>query len=497
VRIRLPSSHVFTRFRFSPLDVIWAAMSPMLALYLSSAYILTDGDVSHTGSYCLISLTISLFAFAVFRVHVGLPRYLSARDVTALAQAVAVGELMTCVVLFGLTRLDGIPRSTPAIHALLLWAGLVAVRGLANIADRGRKLAQGSRIGPREHLILIGLNDLSAFFIRFLESVADGRQRVIAVLDPDTRWIGRAVHRVPVLGQPAHLDAIVEEFATHGVRTDRIVVAGAPDMFGGRAMEEVRSVCAQRDLDLEFLPQLFRTGGSERARSAAAPDSTIDSAAPALVPSPYFTVKQVIDFAVALVLIVASALLWTPAALLIWLFVGSPILFWQQRVGRGGSEFDLQKLRTLRPSVDQQGQRVREADRLSWIGRILRYTRVDELPQLLNVLAGEMSVVGPRPLLPRDQPQSPARRLLVRPGITGWAQVNGGNLLSAEEKQVLDEWYIRNASLWLDLRIVAMTPFRMIGGDRRRERALAQAAMPVAGRGRREAMRPSAAALGD
>jgi lipopolysaccharide/colanic/teichoic acid biosynthesis glycosyltransferase len=494
VRIRLPSSHVFTRFRFSPLDVIWAAVSPLLALYLSSAYILTDGDVSHTGSYCLISVAISLFAFAVFRVHVGLPRYLSARDVTALAQAVAVGELMTCVVLFGLTRLDGIPRSAPAIHALLLWAGLVAVRELANIADRGRKLPQGSRIGPREHLILIGLNDLSAFFIRFLESVADGRQRVIAVLDPDARWIGRAVLRVPVLGQPAHLDAIVEEFATHGVRTDRIVVAGAPGMFSGAALQEVRRVCAHRNIELEFLQQPFRRGTSERTREAGAPHPTMELA---FQPSPYFAFKHAIDFAVALGLIVAVLPLWALAALLIRLFVGSPILFWQQRVGRGGSDFDLQKLRTLRPSVDQRGQRVREADRLSWIGRVLRYTRVDELPQLLNVLAGEMSVVGPRPLLPRDQPQSPARRLLVRPGITGWAQVNGGNLLSAEEKQVLDEWYIRNASLWLDLRIVAMTPFRMIGGDRRRERALAQAAMPVAGRGRREDMRPSAAALGD
>jgi len=271
-------------------------------------------------------------------------------------------------------------------------------------------------------------------------------------------------------------------------------VAGAPGMFSGAALQEVRRVCAHRNIELEFLPQPFRRGTSERTREAGAPHPTME---PAFQPSPYFAFKHAIDFAVALGLIVAALPLWALAALLIRLFVGSPILFWQQRVGRGGSDFDLQKLRTLRPSVDQRGQRVREADRLSWIGRVLRYTRVDELPQLLNVLAGEMSVVGPRPLLPRDQPQSPARRLLVRPGITGWAQVNGGNLLSAEEKQVLDEWYIRNASLWLDLRIVAMTPFRMIGGDRRRERALAQAAMPVAGRGRREAMRPSAAALGD
>jgi hypothetical protein len=113
--------------------------------------------------------------------------------------------------------------------------------------------------------------------------------------------------------------------------------------------------------------------------------------------------------------------------------------------------------------------------RLSWIGRLLRETRLDELPQLFNVLVGDMSLIGPRPLLLHDQPTNLVLRLSARPGITGWAQVNGGNLVTNNEKGSLDEWYIRNASPWLDLRIAGLT-FRFgFTGERRNEHALSQA----------------------
>jgi lipopolysaccharide/colanic/teichoic acid biosynthesis glycosyltransferase len=113
--------------------------------------------------------------------------------------------------------------------------------------------------------------------------------------------------------------------------------------------------------------------------------------------------------------------------------------------------------------------------RLSAIGRFLRKCRFDEFPQLLNVLVGDMSLIGPRPLLPRDQPSNPTVRLSVRPGITGWAQVNGGNCLCVEEKDALDEWYIRNASLQLDLRIIFMTLVAVFRGEHRSDTAIAAA----------------------
>src|SRR5205807_3183546 len=120
--------------------------------------------------------------------------------------------------------------------------------------------------------------------------------------------------------------------------------------------------------------------------------------------------------------------------------VGSPVFFWQQRLGQGGRPFLLHKIRTLKPPFDWRGRKVPEAERLSAIGRLMRKCRFDELAQLLNVLVGDMSLIGPRPLLPRDQPANASVRLSVPPGITGWAQVNGGKLLSAEEKDALDEW---------------------------------------------------------
>ena len=151
------------------------------------------------------------------------------------------------------------------------------------------------------------------------------------------------------------------------------------------------------------------------------------------------------------------------------------MVFWQQRVGRGGTSFFLYKFRTLHPPFDRHGLPVSEDDRLSWIGRLLRNGRLDEIPQLLNVLVGEMSLIGPRPLLPEDQPTNSKLRLLARPGVTGWAQVKGGNLVTNDEKGALDEWYVRHASFLLDLRILGLTLGFMFRGEKRSESALQQA----------------------
>ena len=109
------------------------------------------------------------------------------------------------------------------------------------------------------------------------------------------------------------------------------------------------------------------------------------------------------------------------------------------------------------------------------MGYTLRNSRVDELPQLFNILFGEMSLIGPRPLLPEDQPTNASLRLMVRPGLTGWAQINGGNLITPEEKGALDDWYVQKASLWLDLRIALSTMRFVFAGERRSEHAVSEA----------------------
>ena len=147
--------------------------------------------------------------------------------------------------------------------------------------------------------------------------------------------------------------------------------------------------------------------------------------------------------------------------------VGAPVLFWQQRIGRNGRKFLLHKFRTYHAPFDRNGNKIAPEDRLSKVGRAIRATRLDEIPQLLNILVGDMSLIGPRPLLPVDQPSDPRLRLSVRPGITGWAQLNGGTFLTPTQKDALDVWYIKHASLALDLRILIQTLlFSVVGGEK-------------------------------
>lgn len=167
-----------------------------------------------------------------------------------------------------------------------------------------------------------------------------------------------------------------------------------------------------------------------------------------------------------IVVSVAAILLLLPliggVALLVWCLLGSPVLFRQRRSGRGGKEFAILKFRTMRPPCHPgQSDRARETR----LGAFLRRASLDELPQLVNILRGEMSLIGPRPTLPeqvRAYDQRQRGRLAVRPGLTGWAQVHGRNLLSWTERIELDLWYIEHRSWRLDARILALTVVALV-----------------------------------
>lgn len=165
-------------------------------------------------------------------------------------------------------------------------------------------------------------------------------------------------------------------------------------------------------------------------------------------------------------IVVTSAMLMLlfPLIVLLGLAVvialGNPVLFRQHRPGKHGKLFEMVKFRTMRDAIDQNGTLLPDADRLTVFGKWLRSTSLDELPELWNVLKGDMSLVGPRPLLVEYLPlysHEQARRHDVRPGLTGWAQVNGRNGLSWEQKFELDIWYVDNQSLFLDFRILLLT----------------------------------------
>ena len=140
--------------------------------------------------------------------------------------------------------------------------------------------------------------------------------------------------------------------------------------------------------------------------------------------------------------------------------LGSPALFRQQRPGLNGKAFTMVKFRTMRDAIDKNGKPLPDSERITAFGNFLRSTSLDELPELWNVLKGEMSLVGPRPLLMEYLPlynQEQMRRHEARPGVTGWAQINGRNAISWEEKFKLDVWYVDNQSFWLDIKILFLT----------------------------------------
>lgn len=175
--------------------------------------------------------------------------------------------------------------------------------------------------------------------------------------------------------------------------------------------------------------------------------------------------KRLFDWLVAASALLVLSPILLGLALLVRVKLGSPVLFRQQRPGLHGQPFMMLKFRTMIDAVDRDGQPLPDAERLTPFGRWLRASSLDELPELINILRGDMSLVGPRPLLMRYLPlYSPeqARRHDVRPGLTGWAQINGRNALSWEEKFALDQWYVEHRSFLLDLRIVWLTALKVV-----------------------------------
>ena len=177
--------------------------------------------------------------------------------------------------------------------------------------------------------------------------------------------------------------------------------------------------------------------------------------------------KRAFDVVVAVTALVVLAPFLAVIALMIRTRMGSPVLFRQVRPGLHGEPFTMLKFRTMTDRRDPRGELLPDAERLTGLGQFLRRTSLDELPELLNVVAGEMSLVGPRPLLMEYLPlynSEQRRRHDVRPGVTGWTQVNGRNALTWDEKFALDCWYVDHRSLLLDAKILVMTVRQVVGG---------------------------------
>lgn len=178
--------------------------------------------------------------------------------------------------------------------------------------------------------------------------------------------------------------------------------------------------------------------------------------------------KRLLDIIIASIALVLLSPLYAYVAYKVKKNLGSPVLFRQIRPGLHGKPFEMIKFRTMKDAIDEQGNPLPDSERLTPFGKMLRSTSLDEMPELWNVIKGDMSIVGPRPLLMEYLPlynEEQAKRHEVRPGMTGHAQVNGRNAISWEQKFKLDTWYVENRSLWLDFKIMLQTVKKVIAKD--------------------------------
>jgi lipopolysaccharide/colanic/teichoic acid biosynthesis glycosyltransferase len=476
-RLGKPSSHTRLLSRVAVWDVVWGGFSPL------AAYLLRDGTIlrpNGTVTYCGVAFLTSLLVFQWFQTSSPISRFYSIRDAFELIKACVLIAALSAAASFVLTRLEEAPRSIPVLHFMLLASGLLGARFLLRLRETRRETRTYHAVGQSAHVLIIGATRLAWFFSKMLEELAPGEYQIVAILDQRPRLRHRSLNGYPIIGAPADLEKVIADYALHGVRIDKVVVAEEPKDLPEPTWNEICRVRDVLNIGLEVLPDLLIS--ARATDSDAAPIVTADEIAAvpesefhASLDRPFWKVKRALDFAIAL----AVALVLSPVIAIVMVLalldVGIPAIFWQRRVGRNGAPLHLYKFRTLKTLFDRQTKEKREAQDPSAVGRFLRATRLDELPQLWNVLAGEMSLIGPRPLLPVDQPQGPTLRLTVRPGVTGWAQVCGGRLISVEEKNALDEWYIRHASLRLDFVIVLRTVGMLLKGDRRNEKAIALA----------------------
>jgi lipopolysaccharide/colanic/teichoic acid biosynthesis glycosyltransferase len=467
----LPSSRHIFRIYFHCFDLFCALVSPWIALALGGP-LRFSADYSVT--YALIGFVATLGVVAFFHLGQEVPEYFCRRDLVAVLRVATISIVITLIILvimFGAARFNNVSCLLPANHLVFLVGSMGGWRWFKCRLARGRELRDSALPKQQvEHVLFVGANRSVGLYSGLVEATMFGRQKIVAILDEDPKLWGRSIYGYRVIGPIGDFGAIVDEYAVHGISIRRVMVAARSDAISLSSWIHFERTCAMREIKLNVLAEqlsLFDEGIGEAAKWDA--ESALAAEFAIIRARPYWRVKRAFDLAFACSLLIALAPLFLLTIVAVMIDIGLPTVFWQQRVGRDRKPILVYKFRTLRPPFLRDGTPVPEASRVTRMGRFLRATRLDELPQLFSVARGEMSIIGPRPLLPVDLPQSAELRLSIKPGITGWAQVHGGNLITALEKNELDEWYVRNASIWLDIKILAKTFVTFVRGDRRVE----------------------------
>jgi lipopolysaccharide/colanic/teichoic acid biosynthesis glycosyltransferase len=473
-------------------DVILAGAATLSALFLRDNLDVSQERLATLGPYLLSTLFVTAGVVPALGLNRSVWRFTAIVDCLKVLIAALGIVLGTLAIAFSINRLEGVARALPILQAILIALAFSGIRILARLRymarTRPRQPAVPSLTEHGETALIVGYGKLAELFLQSVLEFAPDRLRIVGVLGRTDHHTGRTMHGLPVLGTPQEAASVLQNLEVHGVTVDRIVVCAAFETLPAEAQRALLEVEKASDIAVDFLAERMRLEGKDKESAKAATSERSSTDQPPRVhlgdlrrtpKRPYWLVKRVLDFtgALALLVVLAPVVLFT--ATLVAIDVGLPICFWQQRPGQYGRPFRLYKFRTMVAAHDDRGERLPDDERLTAIGNFLRRSRLDELPQLFNILVGEMSFVGPRPLLPIDQPESNLMRLLIRSGLTGWAQVHGGRELTIEDKAALDEWYINHASLRLDARILLQTTIMLLRGETRNERAIEKACLEL------------------
>jgi lipopolysaccharide/colanic/teichoic acid biosynthesis glycosyltransferase len=478
------------RLALISIDLLFVALATTIAVMLRGYFDTITDSLIALMPYSLISLVCALVIFLVGRLDRTPWRYSSVADHLQVIVLTVLTILLALVVTFGLNRLQPVARSLPVLQGGLIVSILIAARSTArfwhtkqiDINGNG-----GSNEKPHQTVLVVGVNSVAELYLWSAKEFASQQIQVAGVVAEEASMRGRAFQQKPVLGTVEELQDILLTLEVHGVTVNRIVVATAADRLRPRSLENLMEVESSSDIVVQFLSRCL--GFDDAPQSSSVPwreergsargqraDVGVGAGVDANLTANSFRIgKRIIDLFGAALLVFALSPLAILVALMVALDVGFPVIFWQQRPGFHGRPFKLFKFRTMRAAYDKNKKCIPDDQRSSAMGRMIRRTRLDELPQLYNVLVGDMSLIGPRPLLPCDQSPDYAARLYVRPGITGWAQVNGGRIISTSDKLILDIWYVQNASLALDLKIVLRTVKMILFGDQINLEAVNQA----------------------
>jgi colanic acid biosynthesis glycosyl transferase WcaI len=439
-------------------DLSVAGLAFDLAFLLRNGIDLTDDNMRALQYGTPAFVLLAGASFYTAGLHRRVWSYTSVADLTLIAKASTWAVLLLLFLLFSFDRLSGVPRSIP----IILWFILVVWLSGTRLAYRA--IQQNSLPGQRAGglrgdlpVLVYGCGPITSLFLRAVQSVPSADVRVVGVIDEAGDRCGRYLNNALVLGHARDLERVLLDLAVQGVHPAKLIVTCPPGEVTEEAQAAMEFARLHHGLLIDYLPAVFglRT-------STPTPTTELRGHAG----QAYLRFRRLMDLVVSATGLVVLAPVFAIIALAVLVDVGSPLLFRQIRPGRFMRPFTLYKFRTMRLAHDHTGAVPPDRERTSATGRFLRRTRLDELPQLYNVLVGNMSLIGPRPLLPRDLPEQMGERASVRPGLTGWAQVNGGNRLCATEKVALDLWYIRNANLFVDGWIAYRTLKTLLLGDK-------------------------------